>query len=248
MPTDQIEPTFALKVIMVPQIKVPSESLLETVSSTGNDDNNATAVPLDEGVNAVAKNPEPEEAQRVRRLPTRSKSSIGLPWTCNTGATFTRGGTPKAEIEEERIRRPPPRTSSIPKRIVWKDKGGKCRYVLHDEPPPAEVKYVGLETVAKEALTDAVVASGAAALAILDAVAATRRCFDRQLSQRRISAQQASTASQDNAESAGGNSPQGRRGSVCRSKSLGAIRGSGSPIMPCRQLSPERTWLKAPAA
>jgi hypothetical protein len=132
----------------------------------------------------------------------------------------------------------------MPKRAVWKDKGGKSRYVLHDDPPPAEVKPIGLETVAKEALTDAVITSGAAALAFLDAMTATRRRFDRQLSNRRIGGQQASTTSEESEESDGSNSAEGRRGQLRRGKTLDCGRSIISRLQP----SPERTLMKAPAA
>ena len=167
------------------------------------------------------------EVQRLRTLPARSISCI------------EQTKPPK----EEKIRRTPHRTSSMPKRTVWKDKGGLSRYVLRDEPPPAEVKPVGLETVAKEALTEAVITGGVAALAVLDAVTATKRHLDRQLSQRWSSSQEASNRDDDNTQSKAGNKfAQGGLGLMRRAKSLGTMRGSGNSVAPCRQPGLNAQW------
>ncbi|CAB9497500.1 expressed unknown protein [Seminavis robusta] len=182
----------------------------------------------------------PVQAERVRRLPARSLSMPrGLRWN-RDDAQVEKTDEQHLPKKEEKIRRPPPRTNSMPKRTLWKDKGGKARYVSNEAPPEPEVEPVGLATAATEALTDAVIAGGAAGLAVFDAVTATKRRFDRQLSQKRLNVLEDSNEQEDAVAESGGRFAQGRRGLLRRAKSLSAVRGAGRPIMPERQSSPDR--------
>lgn len=158
------------------------------------------------------------------------------------GAADKRDSTPASPV-----RRPPGKTNSMPKRTIWKDKGGQARYVLGEEPKPEEAKPLGYGATAKEAVIDAVVNGSAAGLAVLDAVQNSRaaglaRRVERSLSQRRLKMQEdpcelpiSARVSEPLARLA----PQAR-GLLRRAKSLGAVRrGVAMPVMPQRSASPE---------
>lgn len=146
------------------------------------------------------------------------------------------------------VRRPPCKTNSMPKRTIWKDKGGQARYVLREEPKPEEAKPLGYGATAKEAVIDAVVNGGAAGLAMLDAVQNSRavglaRRVERSLSQRRLKMQEDTSELPIGArvsEPLARLAPQAR-GLLRRAKSLGAARIGVAmpPVMPQRSVSPE---------
>jgi hypothetical protein len=110
--------------------------------------------------------------------------SYSIEDTSPTETSSCAGDLPAISMEKER--RLPQRTASMPKRTIWKDKGGSARYVLGEEPKPEEVKPPSWDEVAKEALADAVISSGAAGLAVFDAVTNTKQRLQRSISSTRI--------------------------------------------------------------
>ena len=100
---------------------------------------------------------------------------------------------PKRRDDSEFVRQPVRRTVSLPRRTIWKDKGGSARYILRDEPAPVEeVKPLSFGAAAKEAMTDALLSGSVVGLTVLETVehaaVVTRRHLDRQwTSQKRLS-------------------------------------------------------------
>lgn len=142
---------------------------------------------------------------------------------------------PRRKGDDKFVKQPVRRTVSLPRRTIWKDKGGSARYILRDEPAPvAEVQPVGFGAAAKEAVTDAILSGSVAGLVALESLenvaVATRRHLDRQwTSQKRLSdsdqcnSPETSTTETSDLESV---FARGKRGLLTRAKSLnGAASG-----------------------
>lgn len=182
--------------------------------------------------------------QTMVKSESQTDCSTACSTVCDDTSRSSVGDSPKAR---EQVRRLPERTRSMPKRTLWKDKGGSARYILREEPKLEEVKSPSWEAVAKEALTDAVLTGGEAGLALYDAVSTTKLRLQRSLSNKGLGR----TLSVDQhdlpfatQEAAGGPLSRfagGRRELLQRAKSLGVIRGVRAPLMPQRPKSPERT-------
>ena len=141
------------------------------------------------------------------------------------------------ERSGEFVRETPRRTVSLPKRTIWKDKGGSARYVLRDdEAKPEDVKPTGYGAAAKSAMTDALLSGSVAGLAVLEkvefAAVATRRHLDRQwTSQKRISETPIAPELDDDSvpdQAEEGALARGKRGLLRRAKSFGSATGFAS--------------------
>lgn len=139
------------------------------------------------------------------------------------------------------------RLRSLPKRTIWKDKGGSARYVLRNEPPP-ESKLTGLGAAAKERLTDAMLQGSLAGLCVLErvesAAVATRKVLDRQLSQKGLSG----TGNPIESSEEGSEAPLSRRGLLRRAKSLGSAKPGGITLRRSRRDATEPSSLTSTAA
>jgi len=121
-------------------------------------------------------------ADRAMRIPRRSKIS--------------RPDSPSSD-KHEFTASPLRRTASLPKRTIWKDKGGTARYILREEHQLKEAKQIGKVDACREAVTNAILSGSVASLAVLETVetaavvtksvaAATRMGLQRSFSQKRM--------------------------------------------------------------
>lgn len=150
-----------------------------------------------------------------------------------------RGGDParnSPKKDEGFVRQTPRRTVSLPRRAVWKDKGGSARYTLRDETTPEEVKPASYGETAKSAMTDAFLSGSVAGLVVLETVesaAVATRSLTRQWSQKMIvleSETPAEAPEDDNEIDASvdeGALVRGGRGLLRRAKSLSTATSSG---------------------
>lgn len=143
---------------------------------------------------------------------------------------------PRRTDDNDFVKQPISRTVRLPRRAIWKDKGGSARYVLRDEPALVEeLKPLGYGAAAKEAMTDALLSGSVAGLAVLETVehaaVATRRHLDRHwASQKRLSGTDLDSSNPlDNSNTelsvSEGVLVRGRRGLLRRAKSLSGATG-----------------------
>ena len=194
-------------------------------------------------------------------LSTKSEDSMELCAPMKNDRFSSNAPTSKEDLamklpdrKRDFVRQTPARTQSqnLPRRTIWKDKGGSARYVLRDEPPPKDIKPTGLGAAARAAVTDALLSSSVAGLVVLEnlesAAVATRRRFDRQISQKRLSDASAGSQGDGSEESDPAEGPlaRGRRGLLRRAKSLSSVRAGN--VSPLRGTNSKTTTVASSAA